>query len=39
MYVNKDLIKMHYEQNKGRALNFAGADEAELEAALKASMA
>jgi hypothetical protein len=38
MYVNKELIKLHYDQNKGRALNFAGADEAELEAALKESM-
>lgn len=38
MYVSKDVIKQHYDQNKGRALNFAGADEAELEAALKESM-
>ena len=32
------MIKKHYEQNKGRALNFQGADEAELEKALKESM-
>ena len=29
----------HWQQNKDRKLNFQGADEAELEAALKASMA
>ena len=29
---------MHWEQNKSRALNYAGHDEAELEKALKESM-
>lgn len=32
-------IYLHWQQNKDRKLNFQGADEAELEAALKASMA
>ena len=32
------MIKQHWEMNKNRPLNFSGADEAELEAALKASM-
>jgi hypothetical protein len=38
MYVDANEIRLHYEQNKGRALNFQGADEAELDKALKESM-
>ena len=38
MYVPATLIKQHWEMNKSRPLNFAGADEAELEKALKESM-
>ena len=38
MYMRASDIKAHWEANKSRALNFAGADEAELEAALKESM-
>jgi len=38
MYVTAVRIRQHYDENKGRALNFAGADEAELDAALKESM-
>ena len=39
MYVKAADIHSHYMANKTRPLNFAGADEAELEAALKQSMA
>ena len=39
MYVPLEVIVKHWESNKARPLNFQGADEAELEAALKASMA
>ena len=38
MYMKKNDIRLAWEQNKGRALNYQGADEAELEKALKASM-
>ena len=38
MYVRASDIYNHFQQNKSRALNFAGADEMELEAALKESM-
>ena len=38
MYVKAIDIFNHFEQNKTRPLNFAGADEMELEAALKESM-
>lgn len=37
-YVDVNVIRVHFEQNKGRALNFQGADEAELDKALKESM-
>ncbi len=36
--MNAQHIYNHWQQNKDRKLNFQGADEAELEAALKASM-
>jgi hypothetical protein len=36
--VDANVIRLHYEQNKGRPLNFQGADEAELDKALKESM-
>lgn len=39
MYMPASDIYQHWQQNKDRKLNFQGADEAELEAALKASMA
>lgn len=39
MYVSAAEIHAHWMANKDRKLNFQGADEAELEAALKASMA
>jgi hypothetical protein len=32
------VVKQHWENNKGRALNYAGADIDELENALKESM-
>ena len=38
MYISANEIYAHWQQNKDRKLNFQGADEAELEAALKASM-
>ena len=38
MYVKASDIKAHWEANKTRPLNFSGADEAELEKALKESM-
>ena len=38
MYCKASDIYNHYQQNKTRPLNFAGADEMELEAALKKSM-
>jgi hypothetical protein len=38
LYVKATEIKAHWEMNKSRPLNFAGADEAELEKALKESM-
>lgn len=38
MYVDAKLIHDHYQMNKSRPLNFSGADEAELEKALKESM-
>ena len=38
MYCRAADIKQHWELNKSRPLNFAGADEAELEKALKESM-
>ena len=38
MFVKASDIFKHYQQNKTRPLNFAGADEMELEMALKASM-
>ena len=38
MYIQANVIKQHWEMNKSRPLNFSGADEAELEAALKESM-
>lgn len=38
MYFKAADIFLHFQQNKTRALNFAGADEMELEAALKESM-
>lgn len=39
MYCLASDIKAHWMANKDRKLNFQGADEAELDAALKASMA
>lgn len=39
MYCSAAEIKAHWMANKDRKLNFQGADEAELDAALKASMA
>lgn len=39
MYIPASVVKQHWDMNKSRPLNFAGADEAELEKALKASMA
>jgi hypothetical protein len=39
MYCLAAEIKAHWMANKNRKLNFQGADEAELDAALKASMA
>jgi len=39
MYCSASEIKAHWMANKDRKLNFQGADEAELDAALKASMA
>jgi hypothetical protein len=39
MYMRADDIYKHWQSNKNRPLNFQGADEAELEAALKASLA
>lgn len=39
MYISAVDSYAHWQQNKDRKLNFQGADEAELEAALKASMA
>jgi hypothetical protein len=39
MYCSAAEIKTHWMANKDRKLNFQGADEAELDAALKASMA
>lgn len=38
-YMQAADIYAHWQQNKDRKLNFQGADEMELEAALKASMA
>jgi len=38
LYVDATEIRLHFEQNKGRKLNFQGADEAELDKALKESM-
>ena len=38
MYMNAADIYAHWQSNKDRKLNFQGADEAELDAALKASM-
>lgn len=38
MYVKATDIYNHFQQNKTRALNFAGADEMELDNALKESM-
>lgn len=38
MYVDAEVINQHYQMNKSRPLNFSGADEAELEKALKESM-
>jgi hypothetical protein len=38
MYFKAQDIFNHFQANKTRALNFAGADEMELEAALKESM-
>ena len=38
MFIPASVIYQHWQQNKDRPLNFQGADEAELEAALKASM-
>ena len=38
MYVSAQVIHDHFQQNKNRPLNFAGADEMELEMALKESM-
>ena len=38
MYVPSKDIKIYYENNKGRELNFSGADIEELEQALKESM-
>lgn len=38
MFLPASDIYKHWQQNKDRPLNFQGADEAELEAALKASM-
>jgi hypothetical protein len=38
VYYEKNGLRLAWEQNKGRALNYQGADEAELEKALKASM-
>ena len=38
MYVDAKVIHDHYQMNKSRPLNFSGADEAELEKALKESM-
>lgn len=39
MYMLAAEVKAHWMANKDRKLNFQGADEAELDAALKASMA
>lgn len=39
MYVSADEIYLHWQQNKSRPLNFQNADEAELEKAMKASLA
>ena len=38
MYVPASVIYNHFQKNKNRPLNFAGADEMELERALKESM-
>ena len=38
MYARASDIKKHWENNKNRPLNFSAQDEAELDAALKASM-
>lgn len=38
MYIPAQVIYDHWQQNKNRPLNFAGADEMELERALKESM-
>lgn len=38
MYIKVADIMAHWEANKNRKLNFSGNDEAEMDAALKASM-
>ena len=37
-YIGLNYLKLHYENNKNRKLNIDGADESELEAAIKASL-
>ena len=37
-YIGLSYLKLHYENNKNRKLNVDGADESELEAAIKASL-
>ena len=37
-YFGIDYLRVHYESNKNRQLNIDGADESEMEAAMKASM-
>ena len=37
-YIGLNYLKPHYENNKNRKLNIDGADESELEAAIKASL-
>jgi hypothetical protein len=37
-YIGLDYLTVHYENNKNRPLNIDGADESEMEAAMKASM-